>query len=55
MHVVVEPKPGMIDLQKTLNGSGGLSGLLGGAFGLLPVNGQTITTDIYYKIGERPQ
>lgn len=54
MHVVVDPQTGDIDLQKTLNGSGGLSGLLGGAFGLLPVNGQTITTDIYYKIDSDP-
>ncbi|HTR29236.1 MAG TPA: hypothetical protein VMH27_08195 [Puia sp.] len=51
MHVVVDPQTGVIDLQKTLNSS---NGLLGGAFGLLPVNGQTITTDIYYKIGSDP-
>jgi hypothetical protein len=54
MHVVVDPQTGYIDLQKTLNGSGGLGGLLGGAFGLIPVNGQTIETDIYYKIGSDP-
>jgi hypothetical protein len=30
------------------------TGLLGGAFGILPVNGQTITTTIYYKIGDDP-
>lgn len=51
MHVVVDPQTGVIDLEKTLYSS---NGLLGGAFGLLPVNGQTITTDIYYKIGSDP-
>ena len=51
MHVVVDPQTGVIDLQKTLNSS---NGLLGGAFGPLPVNGQTITTDIWYKIGSDP-
>lgn len=45
--VIVDKNTGVIDLQKTLNGT--LLGL-GGAFGLLPVNGQTITTTIYYKI-----
>lgn len=49
MHVIVNKSTGTIDLEKTLNG-----GLLGGAFGLLPVSGQTITTDIYYKIGDDP-
>src|SRR5579863_120000 len=49
-HVVVNKSTGAIDLAKTLNGTG----LLGGAFGILPVNGQTITTDIYYKIGDDP-
>lgn len=54
MHVIVNPTTGAIDLAKTLNGTGGLSGLLGGAFGLLPVNGQTLLTDIYYQIGDDP-
>ncbi|HEY4109608.1 hypothetical protein [Puia sp.] len=45
--VIVNRTTGVIDLQKTLNGSL-LS--LGGAFGLLPVNGQTITTTITYRI-----
>ncbi|HET6255775.1 MAG TPA: hypothetical protein VFE32_16990 [Puia sp.] len=51
MKVVVNKSTGVIDLQKTLNG--GLL-TLGGAFGLLPVNGQTIVTDIYYKINNDP-
>jgi hypothetical protein len=54
MHVIVDKNTGMIDLDKTLNGTGGLSGLLGGAFGLLPVNGQTLLTDIYYQLGDDP-
>lgn len=45
--VIVDKNTGVIDLKKTLNGS--LLGL-GGAFGLLPVNGATVTTTIYYKI-----
>lgn len=48
--VIVNKSTGVIDLQKTLNGSGGLTGLLGGAFGLIPVNGQSLTTTIYYRI-----
>ena len=48
MHVIVNTSTGDINLAKTLNGTG----LLGGAFGLLPVNGQTITTDIYYKLND---
>lgn len=53
MKVIVNKSTGVIDLQKTLNGTG-LLGVLGGAFGILPVNGQSITTDIYYKIGDDP-
>jgi hypothetical protein len=45
--VSVNNSSGEIDLTKTLNG-----GLLGGAFGLLPVNGQTITTTIYYRLND---
>jgi len=45
--VIVDPSSGVIDLKKTLNGT--ILGL-GGAFGLLPVNGQTITTTIYYRL-----
>jgi len=45
--VIVNKNTGVIDLQKTLNGS--LLGL-GGAFGLIPVDGATVTTTIYYKI-----
>jgi|SRR3984885_4140575 hypothetical protein len=46
--VIVSTSTGVIDLQKTLNGTG----LLGGAFGLLPVNGQTLTTTIWYKLND---
>jgi hypothetical protein len=45
--VVVDKNTGVIDLQKTLDGT--LLGL-GGAFGLIPVNGATVTTTIYYRI-----
>ena len=45
--VVVNGATGVIDVQKTLNGS--LLGL-GGAFGLLPQNGASVTTSIYYKL-----
>jgi hypothetical protein len=46
--VIVNKSSGVIDLQQTLNGTG----LLGGAFGLLPLNGQTITTTIYYRLND---
>lgn len=46
--VIVNKTSGVIDLQKTLNGTG----LLGGAFGLLPLNGQTVTTTIYYRLND---
>jgi hypothetical protein len=46
--VVVNTATGIIDLQKTLNGTG----LLGGAFGLLPVSGSSIPVDIYYKLND---
>jgi len=46
--VIVNTSSGVIDLQKTLNGTG----LLGGAFGLLPVSGSSITADIYYKLND---
>lgn len=49
--VIVDRVTGKIDLYKTLNGSG-LSGLLGGAFGLLPVNGSSVTATIYYKLND---
>ncbi|HXB08836.1 MAG TPA: hypothetical protein VNW04_17035 [Puia sp.] len=45
--VIVDKNTGVIDLQKTLNGT--LLGL-GGAFGLIPVNGQSLVTTITYKI-----
>jgi hypothetical protein len=46
--VIVNTTTGIIDLQKTLNGTG----LLGGAFGLLPVSGSSMTADIYYKLND---
>jgi len=49
MKVIVNKQTGVIDLQKTLNGS--LLGL-GGAFGLLPTNGSSVTTTIYYKVND---
>lgn len=45
--VIVDKNTGVIDLQKTLNGT--LLGL-GGAFGLIPVDGATVTTTIFYRI-----
>lgn len=45
--VIVNTITGVIDLQKTLNG-----GLLGGAFGLLPINGSSITVPIYYRLND---
>jgi hypothetical protein len=50
MKVIVNTSTGVIDLEKTLNGTSLLS--LGGAFGLVPVSGQTITTTIYYKLND---
>ncbi len=47
--VIVNSSTGVIDLQKTLNGS--LLGL-GGAFGLIPTNGQTAVATIYYKLND---
>jgi hypothetical protein len=46
--VIVNTSTGIIDLQKTLNGTG----LLGGAFGLLPLNGQTASATIYYRLND---
>jgi len=46
--VIVNTVSGVIDLKKTMNGTG----LLGGAFGLLPVSGSSITADIYYKLND---
>jgi hypothetical protein len=45
--VIVNGTTGVIDLQQTLNG-----GLLGGAFGLIPQNGASVTTAIYYKLND---
>lgn len=47
-RVVVDKSTGAIDLQKTLNGTS----LLGGVFGLIPLNGTTATATIYYKIND---
>jgi hypothetical protein len=49
--VIVNPLTGVIDLQKTLDGTGGLLNL-GGAFGLLPLDGATATTRIYYSLND---
>jgi hypothetical protein len=46
--VIVNTTSGVIDLQKTLNGTG----ILGGAFGILPLNGQSLTTTIYYRLND---
>jgi hypothetical protein len=48
--VIVNSSTGAIDLKKTLNGTSILS--LGGAFGLLPTNGQTASATIYYKLND---
>jgi hypothetical protein len=48
--VIVNTTTGVIDLQKTLNGTGLLG--LGGAFGLLPQSGSSITVPIYYKLND---
>jgi hypothetical protein len=50
MKVVVNHSTGVIDLDKTLNGPGGL--LSSGAFGLVPLNGQTVTAMIYYRLND---
>jgi hypothetical protein len=47
--VAVNTSTGVINLQQTLNGA--LLGL-GGAFGLLPQNGSTVTATIYYKLND---
>ena len=48
--VIIDKNTGVIDLTKTLNGTSLLG--LGGAFGLLPADGSTITTTIYYKLND---
>jgi hypothetical protein len=48
--VIVNKTTGVIQLDKTLNGTGLLS--LGGAFGLLPQDGSVITVPIYYKLND---
>lgn len=48
--VIVNSATGDINLQQTLNGTGVLP--LGGAFGLLPTNGSTVTATIYYKLND---
>ncbi len=49
LKVSVNNSSGEIDLMKTLNGNG----LLGGAFGPLPYNGQTVTATIYYRLNDQ--
>lgn len=49
--VVVDKVTGNINLGQTLQPSG-LAGLLGGAFGLLPQSGSSITVPIYYKLND---
>jgi hypothetical protein len=41
--IVINNSTGVMDLQKTLQG---------GVFGLLPVDGQSVTTTIYYKLSD---
>jgi len=50
MGVIVNTSTGDINLQQTLNGTGLLP--LGGAFGLLPTNGSSVTATIYYKLND---
>ena len=47
-RIIIDKNTGVIDLKKTLNGTS----LLGGAFGLLPVNGQIVETTIYYRLND---
>lgn len=48
-NVILDRLTGIIDLQKTLNGTG----LLGvGVFGLLPLNGQSVTVPVYYRVND---
>ena len=49
--VIVDKTTGVINLGQTLQPSG-LAGLLGGAFGLLPQSGSSITVPIYYKLND---
>ncbi|HXD77212.1 MAG TPA: hypothetical protein VN616_05360, partial [Puia sp.] len=49
-HVYMNPHSGELDLEKTLKGTG----IEGGVFGLMPVDGQTVTTDFYYQISDDP-
>ena len=49
--VNVDKTTGVINLGQTLQPSG-LAGLLGGAFGLLPQSGSSITVPIYYKLND---
>lgn len=48
--VIVNSATGDINLQQTLSGTGLLP--LGGAFGLLPTNGSSVTATIYYKLND---
>jgi hypothetical protein len=46
LRVSVNKSSGEIDLKKTLEGNGNT----GGAFGLMPFDGQTVTVPIYYQL-----
>ncbi|HWK03271.1 MAG TPA: hypothetical protein VNS58_06550 [Puia sp.] len=48
LRVIVNQSTGVIDLKKTLDGSS----LLGGAFGLIPLNGVTVNVPIYYRLND---
>ncbi|MBS1600679.1 MAG: hypothetical protein JST75_20825 [Bacteroidetes bacterium] len=47
--IIVDKNTGVIDLKKTLDGT--LLGL-GGAFGLIPADGQIVETTIYYRLND---
>ena len=46
--VIVNTVTGVVDLDQTLNGGG----LLGGAFGILPLNGTGASTTLYYRLND---
>jgi hypothetical protein len=48
LRVVIDKSTGVIDLVKTLNGTT----LLGGVFGLIPLNGASQTVPIYYRLND---
>lgn len=48
-RIAIDKNTGKIDLEKTLKGSGPF----GGVFGLLPFNGQTVYTRLYYQLQDK--